>query len=255
MVNTKIYFASDMHLGSTAVEHPKITEKRFVRWLDSIREEATALYLLGDIFDFWFEYKKVVPRGFTRFLGKIAEMHDNGTEIHFFIGNHDIWMFDYFPEEVGAIIHREPLTVDLLGKKFYLAHGDGLGDNSRSFKLIRSIFHNRICQILFARVPSRWGIGFAHQWSKHNRDKDLKNPVSYLGEEKEHLVLYAKAYIREHPDIDYLIFGHRHILLDLMLNRKTRMIILGDWMHYFSYAVFDGKELSLEQYNPDAHDL
>ncbi|GHS97838.1 UDP-2,3-diacylglucosamine hydrolase [Bacteroidia bacterium] len=248
MAKDKVYFVSDMHFGSTVFEHPKVTEKRFVRWLDTIREEAKVLYLLGDIFDFWFEYKKVVPRGFTRFLGKIAEMHDQGTEIHFFTGNHDIWMFDYFQEEVGAIVHTKPLTVAIDGKNFYLAHGDGLGDDSHSFKLIRSIFHNRFCQVLFAGIPSRWGIGFAHSWSKQSRQKGLASPAPYFGEDKEHLVLYAKAYIKEHPDIDYLIFGHRHILLDLMLNRKSRMMIIGDWMQYFSYAVFDGKELNLEQY-------
>jgi UDP-2,3-diacylglucosamine hydrolase len=249
MAKDKVYFASDMHFGSTIFEDPKITEKRFVRWLNSIREDAKALYLLGDIFDFWFEYKEVVPRGFTRFLGKIAEMHDDGVEIHFFIGNHDIWMFDYLPEELGVTIHRGPLTVEIGGKRFYLAHGDGLGDRSRSFRLLRSIFHNRVCQFLFARFPSRWGIGFAHWWAKHNRKKDLADPAPYFGEDKEHLVLYAKAYIKEHPEIDYLIFGHRHILLDLMLNRKTRMMIIGDWMQYFSYAVFDGTELSLEQFH------
>jgi UDP-2,3-diacylglucosamine hydrolase len=250
MAKDKVYFASDMHFGSTVFEDPKVTEKRFVRWLDTIRAEAKALYLLGDIFDFWFEYKKVVPRGFTRFLGKIAEMHDQGTEIHFFTGNHDIWMFDYFQKEVGAIVHTQPLTVTLDGKNFYLAHGDGLGDDSHSFKLIRSIFHNRVCQVLFARVPARWGIGFAHSWSKSNRQKDIASPAPYFGEDKEHLVLYAKAYIKEYPDIDYLIFGHRHILLDLMLNHKSRMMIIGDWMQYFSYAVFDGKTLNLEQYTP-----
>ena len=254
MAKDKVYFVSDLHLGSDLLEDPKTTEKRFVRWLESIREEAKALYLLGDIFDFWFEYKKVVPRGFTRFLGKIAEMQDQGTEIHFFIGNHDIWMFDYFQTELGVAVHKKPRILSLNGKLFYLAHGDGLGDQSRPFRLIRSIFHNPICQILFARLPSRWGIGFGHCWSRHNRMKNLTNPIPYLGEDKEHLVLYAKDYIREHPDTDYLIFGHRHILLDLMLNRRSRMMIIGDWMQYFSYAVFDGQELTLEQYTP-THDL
>ncbi|MCL1938818.1 MAG: UDP-2,3-diacylglucosamine diphosphatase [Candidatus Azobacteroides sp.] len=247
MAKDKIYFASDMHLGSDILENPKKSEQRFVCWLDSIQEEAKALYLLGDIFDFWFEYKKVVPRGFTRFLGKIAEMYDRGTEIHFFIGNHDIWMFDYLQEEVGAIIHKKPLTVEINGKIFYMAHGDGLGDSSRSFGLIRSIFHNRTCQYLFAHFPSTWGIGLAHKWSRHNRKRDFAASLPYLGEEKEALVLFAKQYLREHADIDYFIFGHRHIMLDLALNRKTRMLIIGDWMRYFSYAVFDGENLTLEQ--------
>ena len=251
MAKEKVYFAADLHLGSDVVEDPLTTERRFVRWLDTIRNEARAIYLLGDIFDFWFEYKKTVPRGFTRFLGKIAEMQDAGTEIHFFTGNHDVWMFDYFQQELGIKVHTRPLQTTINGKNFYLAHGDGLGDRSRSFHLIRSIFHNRVCQWLFARLPSRWGIGFAHSWSRHSREKDMACSIPYLGEEKEHLVFYSKQYILEHPEIDYLIFGHRHIMLDLLLNRKTRMLIVGDWMRYFSYAVFDGNELRLEQYNPD----
>jgi UDP-2,3-diacylglucosamine hydrolase len=248
-VPRKTYFASDIHLGSTIFEPPQETEKRFVRWLNSIEEEVDVLYLLGDIFDFWFEYKKVVPRGFTRFLGKIAELHDRGVEIHFFTGNHDIWVFDYLPQETGVIVHKEPFITEIKGKKFYLAHGDGLGDDSRSFRLIRSIFHNRICQILFACFPPRLGVGFAHWWAKHNREKDIAHPAPYFGENKEHLVLYAKKHLQERPDIDYFIFGHRHIMLDLMLNHKTRMMIIGDWMQYFSYAVFDGKKLSLCQWN------
>ena len=250
MVKEKVYFVSDLHLGSDALEDPKTTEKRFVRWLDTIRDEARAVYLLGDIFDFWFEYKKTVPRGFTRFLGKIAEMQDAGTEVHFFTGNHDIWMFDYFQQELGIQVHTDPLRTTIHGKVFYLAHGDGMGDDSRSFRFIRWIFHNRICQFLFARVPSRWGIGFGHWWSR-SRKAALTCLASYKGEKNEHLVLYSKKYIEEHPDTDYLIFGHRHILLDLMLNRKARMLIIGDWMQYFSYAVFDGKELNLEQYDTD----
>ena len=249
MAKDRIYFASDIHLGSSARENPLITEKRFVRWLDLIKDSAKTLYLLGDIFDFWFEYKRVVPKGFTRFLGKIAEMHDNGTEIHFFIGNHDIWMFDYFQKEVGIIVHKEPLVTEIAGKKFYLAHGDGLGDNSSSFKFLRSIFRNRICQFLFKRfIPSAWGLGFGHAWAKHNRKKSFANPIPYLGEDKEHLVLFSKQYIKQHPEIDFLIFGHRHIMLDLMLNKKSRMMIIGDWMEYFSYAVFDGSNLMLEQF-------
>lgn len=247
MTKKKVYFASDMHLGSDFFEDPKLTEKRFVRWLNSIKNEAKVLYLLGDVFDFWFEYKKVVPKGFTRFLGKIAEMSDNGTEIHFFTGNHDIWIFDYLPQEIGVVVHKEPFVTEIYGKIFYLAHGDGLGDNSRSFKLIRSIFHNKTCQFLFSGLPTNWGIGFAHWWSKHNRKKSNVAPASYFGEDKEHLVLFAKEYIKKHPETDYLLFGHRHILLDLMLNKKSRMMIIGDWMQLYSYVVFDGETISLEQ--------
>ena len=251
MAKEKVYFVADLHLGADVLEHPKTTEKRFVRWLDTIRDEARSIYLLGDIFDFWFEYKKTVPRGFTRFLGKMAELQDAGTEIHFFTGNHDIWMFDYFQQELGVAVHTQPLRTTINGKIFYLAHGDGLGNSSRQFRFIRFLFHNRICQFLFARFPSRWGIGFAHWWSQRSKKKDLARPDEYKGEENEYLVLYAKKQIQEDPYIDYFIFGHRHILLDWMLNRKTRIMIVGDWMQHFSYAVFDGKELRLEQHNAD----
>ncbi|MDL2223258.1 UDP-2,3-diacylglucosamine diphosphatase [Bacteroidales bacterium OttesenSCG-928-M11] len=246
MANNKIYFASDLHLGSDVYENPIETEKRFVRWLDSIKNEASALYLLGDIFDFWFEYKKVVPRGFSRFFGKIAELSDSGIEIHFFTGNHDIWMYDYFPKELGVIVHREPVIVDLNGKKFYLAHGDGLGDESRSFKIIRTVFRNRLCQFLFASLPTNWGVGFAHRWSRHNRKKHSIEASPYFGEDKEHLVLYAKQYLQTDPSIDFFVFGHRHIMLDLQLNPKSRIVVLGDWMLQYSYALLDGQEMSLE---------
>ena len=215
--------------------------------MDSIREEAKALYLLGDIFDFWFEYRQSVPRGFTRFLGKLAELSDSGVEIHYFTGNHDIWVYDYLPEEIGLILHKEPFITEIAGKTFYLAHGDGLGDYSHSFKLIRRVFHNRVCQILYRLIHPDFGIKLGNMWANHSRRKELRNPLPYFGEDKEHLVLYAKSYIQTHPEIDCFIFGHRHILLDLMLNSKTRMMIIGDWLQHFSYAVIDGGELRLEK--------
>ncbi len=244
----KVYFASDMHLGSDVFEAPSVVEKRFVRWLNTIKNDAQSLYLLGDIFDFWYEYKYVIPKGFIRFLGKISEMTDAGIEVHFFIGNHDIWVYDYLPLEIGVIVHKAPITEEINGKTFYLAHGDGLGDNSQSFKLIRGLFHNKVCQKLFGSIHPRWAFAFAHAWSKHSRKTGLANPAGYFGEENEHLVLYAKQYIIQHPETDYLIFGHRHIMLDLMLSHKSRMMIIGDWLQYFSYAVFDGESLSLEQF-------
>jgi len=243
-----IYFASDAHLGSNVFEDSLIVEKRLVKWLDSIKHDAKALYLLGDVFDFWFEYKHVAPRGFTRFLGKISEMSDMGIEIHFFIGNHDIWIFDYLSKETGAIIHKEPYVTEIEGKKFFLAHGDGLGDKSKQFKLIRYIFHNKLCQALFASIHPRWGIGLAHFWSRSSRQNGLKKPAGYLGEDKESLVLFSKKYLEQDNSIDYFVFGHRHILLDLMPTKKSRLLIIGDWLQYYSYAVFDGKEITLEQY-------
>jgi len=245
----KIFFISDMHLGSSVFNDSRTVEKQLVRWLDSIGKSATALYLLGDIFDFWFEYKRSVPRGFTRFLGKLAELSDAGVEIHYFTGNHDIWIYDYLPEEIGLILHKEPLLTTIAGKTFYLAHGDGLGDYSRSFKLIRWIFHNRICQVLYRAIHPDLGIKLGLAWAKHSRLKEKKHPLPYFGGDKEHLVLYASSVLQTHPKIDYFIFGHRHILLDLMMNSKTRMLIIGDWLQYFSFAVFDGEKLKLDQYN------
>ncbi|MDR3341103.1 MAG: UDP-2,3-diacylglucosamine diphosphatase [Candidatus Symbiothrix sp.] len=248
MARDKVYFVSDIHLGSAVFEDTRIREKRFVLWLDTIREDAKALYLLGDIFDFWFEYKRTVPQGYTRFLGKLAELSDDGIEIHYFTGNHDIWVFDYLPQEIGLVLHKKPLVTEIGNKTFYMAHGDGLGDNSHSFKLIRRIFHNRICQKLFSLIHPDWGIGLAHYWAKHSRRKELAHPAPYFGEGKEHLVLYAKKYLKIHPETDYLLFGHRHIMLDLMLSHHSRMMIIGDWLQYFSYAVFDGEKLTLEQF-------
>ena len=245
-----IYFLSDAHLGSRAIAHGRTQERRLVRFLDSIKEKAGAVYLLGDMFDFWYEYKYVVPKGYTRLLGKISELTDAGVEVHFFTGNHDIWAFGYLHQECGVILHREPLTVELGDKVFFLAHGDGLGDPNPSFKVLRSIFHNRVCQILFSALHPRWGMEFGLAWAKHSRLKhEVKNdPQPYMGEAKEHLVLFAKDYLRTHPDVNYFLFGHRHIELDLKLSHTARLMILGDWITQFTYAVFDGERLWMENY-------
>jgi UDP-2,3-diacylglucosamine hydrolase len=245
---TKIYFASDAHLGSDFYEDARIAEKRFVRWLESIRHDAAAVYLLGDIFDYWFEYKYVVPKGFTRFLGKIAEMTDSGIKVHFFTGNHDVWLYDYLPEEIGVILHKKEYITEIYGKKLFLAHGDGLGDESKSFRLIRSLFHSRICQVMYAWIHPRWSTAFAHRWSKHSRKEGMRIYTDYLGEDREYLVKFSKQYLQCDPSIDYFIFGHRHILLDLLLNKKSRMLIIGDWMQFFSYAILDETgNISLEE--------
>ncbi|MDU1903667.1 MAG: UDP-2,3-diacylglucosamine diphosphatase [Dysgonomonas sp.] len=265
----KVYFLSDVHLGSPSHDKEKedmsdsLTlptnkkkvsnynpnhdiERKLCRWFDIVKSDAKTIFLLGDIFDFWFEYKYVVPRGFTRVLGKIGELTDSGVEIHFFIGNHDLWLSDYLQKETGMIIHKEPLVQDIYGKKFFMAHGDGLGDNSRSFKIIRSIFHNKWCQKAFATLHPRWALSIAHRWSQHSRQTG--EIVGYLGEDKEHLVLFAKQQLKETPNINFFIFGHRHIMLDLMLSQSARIIILGDWITFFSYGVFDGENFVLETF-------
>ena len=226
-----------------------------VRFLDDIKNKAEAVYLLGDMFDFWFEYQEVVPKGYTRFLGKISELTDMGVEVHFFTGNHDIWTWKYLIRECGVILHREPVTIALADKTFYIGHGDGLGDNSRGFRFIRSVFHNRVCQWLFRWLHPDLGVRWGLAWAKHSRLKHEPNlhdgeggDPPYQGEDKEPLVLYAKGYLSTHPDVNYFLFGHRHIELDLMLTHQSRLLILGDWISQFTYAVFDGRELRLDNY-------
>ncbi|MFC2385094.1 MAG: UDP-2,3-diacylglucosamine diphosphatase, partial [Hoylesella saccharolytica] len=166
-----IYFLSDAHLGSLAIAHARTHERRLVRFLDSIKDKAEAIYLLGDMFDFWNEYRYVVPKGYTRFLGKLSELTDKGIEVHFFIGNHDIWTYGYLEQECGLIVHRKPITTELYGKVFFLAHGDGLGDPDNKFKLLRKIFHNPTCQRLFNAIHPRWGMALGLNWAKHSRMK------------------------------------------------------------------------------------
>lgn len=244
-----VYFLSDAHLGSRAIKHSRTQERRLVNFLDGIKHRASAVYLLGDMFDFWYEFRTVVPKGYTRFLGKLSELTDMGVEVHFFIGNHDIWCGDYLTKECGMIMHREPFTVEIGGKEFYLAHGDGLGDPDKHFKFLRAMFHSRTLQLLFSAIHPRWSVDFGLNRAKSSRlkRKDEMEP-DYMGEDKEYLVLYSKEYLKSHPNINFLIYGHRHIMLDLMLSSTARMVILGDWVHYFSYAVFDGEHLFLEQF-------
>ena len=244
-----IYFLSDAHLGSLAIRHGRTQERRLVRFLDSIKHKAQAVYLLGDIFDFWHEYKYVVPKGFTRLLGKISELTDMGVEVHYFYGNHDLWQHDYFEKECGMIIHKQEATIELHGQVFFLAHGDGLDVDDTKFKILRSIFHNSFCQKLFASIHPRWGMAFGLEWARRSRMKrvDGKEPP-YQGEQNESLVVYAKKYLQTHPDINYFIFGHRHIELDLMISRSSRILILGDWINDFTYAVFEEGHIFLENY-------
>ena len=249
MLMKNVYFLSDAHLGSLAIPQARTQERRLVRFLDSIKTKAAAVYMLGDMFDFWDEYRYVVPKGFTRFLGKVSELTDMGVEVHFFTGNHDLWTYGYLEQECGVILHRKPLTTEIYGKEFFLAHGDGLGDPDSKFKLLRYLFHNRTCQRLLNAIHPRWGMALGLNWAKHSRLKRIDGKEApYMGEDKEYLVLFTKDYLRTHPDIDYFIYGHRHIELDLTLSNKARMFILGDWIWQFTYAVFDGEHIFLEQY-------
>ena len=248
MSKTKIYFASDFHLGVPTHAESLEREKKIISWLDEIKEDAKSIYLLGDIFDFWFEYKAVVPKGFVRLLGKLAELSDNGTDIFLIKGNHDLWMYDYLPKEVGVQIIEDKTILSENGKKIFLAHGDGLGPGDFGYKMIKKIFTNKMCQWLFTRLHPNFGLGIAHFWSKRSRIANNKNPEQFLGEEKEWLVSYCKEKQKENP-VDYYIFGHRHLPLEIEIDTKAKYINLGDWIHHNSYAVFDGENLILEYLN------
>lgn len=242
----KIYFASDFHLGTPDYAASRAREDRIVRWLDSIREDAAAVYLVGDIFDFWFEYKTVIPKGFIRLQGKLAELVDSGVELFFFTGNHDMWMFSYFKEELGIEIYREPVTRVFNGKKFYIGHGDGLGPGDGRYKMLKKVFASRTCQWLFARLHPNLGIGIANRWSRSSRAGSGQKE-QFLGEEHEWLAVYAREILRK-EHFDYFIFGHRHLPLDIRLAENSRYINLGDWLDYNSYAVFDGTGVKLSYF-------
>ena len=244
----KIYFASDIHLGNRYLPNPLEAEKALVRWLDGIKEDAAAVYFLGDVFDYWYEYKYVVPRGHVRFLGKLAELSDLGIEIHFFIGNHDIWMFDYFTKEFGAIIHHKPQTIELLGKKIFLGHGDEVGHRQLKYRFIQSMFRSRVCQILYSTIHPRWTFGFAQRWSLSSRKTGMaveKLKITQARNTKS-LEDFSKAYLQTHPDVSFFIFGHLHIMLDREISSSARLIIIGDWMQHFSYAEWDGEKMELK---------
>lgn len=246
VANKKIYFASDFHLGVPNYDESLQREKRLVQWLDMVKQDAEAIYLMGDIFDFWFEYKHAIPKGFTRIQGKIAEITDSGIPVHFFIGNHDMWMFDYFEKELGIIMHRNHGSYELMGKKFLLGHGDGLGPGDHGYKFIKKVFANKFCQWCFARIHPNFGIGMANFWSRKSRAQN-KEPQKFLGEDKEWLVIYCKELL-EKEHFDYFIFGHRHWPIEFKLNETSTYINLGDWIQHFTYAQFDGNKLEIIKY-------
>jgi UDP-2,3-diacylglucosamine hydrolase len=240
----KTYFASDFHLGVNGTLSTQDREKQIVRWLTHIQTDAEAIYLVGDIFDFWFEYKTVVPKGYIRLLGKLAELRDAQIPIYFFTGNHDMWMFDYFTKELNIPIYRKPIVQEIHGKIFFIGHGDGLGPNDYGYKRLKKIFANPFCQWLFHRLHPNFGIGLAQYLSVESRKSD---PVEerFLGK-NEWLLAYANRKIEQIPPIDYFIFGHRHLPINVLLNnQRSRYINLGEWLHHNSYGVYDGEEMEL----------
>ncbi len=245
--NKKIYFLSDFHLGAPDAAASLQREKRIVRFLNDIRKDASEIFIVGDLFDFWFEYKNVVPRGYVRILGKLAELTDAGIPIHFFVGNHDMWMTDYFQKEMNIKVYFEPAAFQLYGKKILVGHGDGLGPGDHGYKFLKKIFRNKICQWLFGILPPAIGIGLANYFSKKSREAAGQNVEKFLGEENEWLIVYSKEILqKEH--FDYFIFGHRHLPIDFNLSNTSRYFNLGEWINHNSYVVFDGDNIELKYF-------
>ncbi len=245
--NPKIYFAADAHFGIPDYESSLEREKQFVKWLDTIKTDAEEIYLLGDIFDFWHEYKRAIPKGYVRLFGKLAELSDSGIKIHFFTGNHDIWCYNYFQKELNITVYRKPITKEILGKKFFLGHGDGLGPSDHGYKFIKKLFANKFCQWLFARLHPNFGIGLGLYFSNRSKHAQGDSHLVFLGEENEWQLIFAKEkLLKEH--FDYFVFGHRHISIIHDINEKSKFIILGDWITKFSYGVFDGEKFELRRF-------
>lgn len=243
----KVYFITDAHLGAWALEHRRTQERRLVSFLDKIKDDAAAVYMLGDMFDFWYEYRYAVPKGFTRFLGKVSELTDKGVEVHFFTGNHDQWCLDYFEKECGMKVHREPFLTEIMGKVFFLAHGDEFS-NDWKYKILRSMFRSRLLRKLFSAVHPRWSLWMGNSWARHSMvQHKIKGDTPFKGKEYEDCIKFAEKYIGNHT-VDCFIFGHRHVDEDVMLDDKVRCILLGDWINIFAYVVWDGKTISHERY-------
>jgi len=247
----KIYFLSDFHLGTPDAAASLQREKKIVRFLEIIRHDAAEIFIVGDLFDFWFEYSTVVPRGFVRILGKLVDLTDSGIRIHFFVGNHDMWMRNYFQTELNIPVYFEPKTFEFNNSKFYIGHGDGLGPGDTGYKFLKKIFRNPLCQWMFGIVPPAIGMGIANYFSRKSRAIATKEPERFLGEENEWLLIYSKELLQK-TFFDYLIFGHRHLPIDFTINGKSRYINLGEWINYSSYAVFNGETLELKCYTEEA---
>jgi UDP-2,3-diacylglucosamine hydrolase len=248
VVRENIYFASDFHLGVPSREASLEREKAVVQWLEYASRDAAEIFLVGDIFDFWFEYKRAVPRGYTRLLGKISEITDSGIPVHVFTGNHDMWIFDYLSSECGVHVYRKPILREWNGKKFYIGHGDGLGPGDHGYKFLKQIFSNPICQWLFARLHPNFGIWVASFFSRYSRSVTGDSDKQFLGVDKEWLVVYCK----ESEGIshnDFYVFGHRHLPLDIKISDDCRYINLGEWLNFRTFAKWNGSQLELFQWS------
>ena len=243
----KIYFLSDFHLGAPDYATSLEREKRVVQFLDKAMQDAACIFIVGDLFDFWYEYRTVVPKGYVRILGKMATISDSGIPMHFFVGNHDMWMKGYFEKELNIPVYFEPKSFEFNNKKFLIGHGDGLGPGDHGYKFIKKIFRSKFCQAVFGLLPPAVGVGLANYLSRRSRAATGQTDEKFLGEEKEWLLSYCKEVLQQ-KQYDYFIFGHRHLPIDFKLNDNSRYINLGDWIRYDSYAVFDGTNLELKYY-------
>lgn len=243
----KIYFSSDYHLGVPDAATSLEREKKVVAWLDQVSVDAASIYLLGDIFDFWFEYRHSIPKGYIRLQGKLAELRDKGIPISFFTGNHDMWMFDYFPNELGIPIYREPIILTCGSQRLLIGHGDGLGPGEHGYKILKRFFNSTLCQWLFARLHPNLGMSIAHYWSRKSRAANMKREEVFKGEEREYLLTWCREK-EQQAHHDYYIFGHRHLPLDLQVGEKSRYINTGEWVHQYTYAVYDGQTVSLKKF-------
>ncbi|MBT8310970.1 MAG: UDP-2,3-diacylglucosamine diphosphatase [Flavobacteriaceae bacterium] len=244
----KVYFSSDNHLGAPTREASLPREKKFVAWLDHIKKDAAAIFLLGDLFDFWFEYKSVVPKGFTRTLGKLAEISDSGIPVFYFVGNHDLWMNGYFDEELGIPVYHEPKEFKLGDSHFLIGHGDGLGPGDKGYKRMKKVFTNPLSKWLYRWLHPDWGVRLAQYFSVKNKLISGDEDIKFLGEENEWLVQYCKDKLKE-KHRDYFVFGHRHLPMEIELGNNSRYVNLGDWITYFTYAAFDRKKLDLKEFS------
>lgn len=249
LVNKKIYFAADFHLGVPNLAVSQAREQRIVEWLETVRHDAHTIYLLGDIFDFWFEYRYTIPRGFTRFLGKLAELRDSGIPIAFFTGNHDMWMFDYFPNELGIPVYRKPMLLEVGNQRLLIGHGDGLGPGDKTYKVLKRIFASKSCQWLFARIHPNLGMHIAHTWSRRSRISNNKRGEVFESKEKEYIWVYCSE-MEKHQHHDFYIFGHRHLPLDLEVGAHSRYINVGEWVNFDTYAEYDGSNVTLKEFKP-----
>lgn len=243
----KVYFASDFHLGAPDYASSRTREAKIIHWLETIQEQAGMLFLLGDQFDFWFEYKHTIPKGYVRFLGKLAQLRDQGLPIYFFTGNHDMWMFDYFTNELGIPISYDPISVMINHKKFYIGHGDGLGPADKTFKVIKKFFRSQTCQWLFSKIHPDIGISLARSWSGSSRKKNMKKDESFKGKEKEWIYLHCLE-VEKKQHHDYYVFGHRHLPLDIPLHAHSRYINIGEWVTLGTFGEFDGGQLTIQKF-------